>query len=224
MNEPTEEMLLAGIAAANRTMPYVNDAQCVAAIWKAMQAARAESPKVPQDDHIMDALVYGTGFMQDGKRVDPKEVYKQALPQGVEDAIHGALTRHGDICRNLTDDLINSVSSALSGMAIVPAGLHPTVIEFAKAMQHKLDKNKHKDGKGWERNPDGSRNGWAGCSVLFLRQKLEEEVMELIDALQHEGAEEIRNEAADVGNIAMMLADVRGALAATKEKIDAPKS
>ena len=90
--------------------------------------------------------------------------------------------------------------------------LHPSVIAFAKAMQHKLDKNKHKDGKGWERNPDGSRNGWAGCSVEFLVDKLREEVSELLEALEHEGLDEIRNEAADVGNIAMMLADVCGSL------------
>lgn len=77
--EPTEEMLLAGIAAANRQMPYINDTQKVLAIWKAMQA-RA-TPALPQRDHTMDAFVLGTGFMKDGKRVDPKDVYKQALPQ-----------------------------------------------------------------------------------------------------------------------------------------------
>jgi hypothetical protein len=44
--EPTEEMILAGIAAANRQMPYINDAQKVLAIWKAMQA-RA-TPALPQ--------------------------------------------------------------------------------------------------------------------------------------------------------------------------------
>lgn len=80
--EPTEEMILAGIAAANRQMPYINDAQKVLAIWKAMQA-RA-TPALPQGEHVMDAMIYGTGFMQDGQRVDPKDVYKQALPQGVD--------------------------------------------------------------------------------------------------------------------------------------------
>ncbi len=85
-----------------------------------MEQASAASPKVPQDDHIMDALVYGTGFMQDGKRVDPKEVYKQALPQGVEEWI----ARHQQAANStdtapaivLTDDL----RAYLSGMAIVP--------------------------------------------------------------------------------------------------------
>jgi hypothetical protein len=43
MSEPTEEMILAGIEAANRTMPYVSDAQCVTEIWKAMQEARAQA-------------------------------------------------------------------------------------------------------------------------------------------------------------------------------------
>ncbi len=44
--EPTEEMIMAGINAANRSMPYINDTQMVLAIWKAMQA-RA-TPALPQ--------------------------------------------------------------------------------------------------------------------------------------------------------------------------------
>jgi len=61
----------------------------------------------------------------------------QALPQGVEDAIHGALTRHGDICRNLTDDLISSVSSAISGMAIVPVEPTEAMLVAARDWSHK---------------------------------------------------------------------------------------
>lgn len=60
----------------------------------------------------------------------------QALPQGVEEAIHGALTRHGDICRNLTDDLIGSVSSALSGMAIVPVDCMTTIARDVEYSPH----------------------------------------------------------------------------------------
>jgi hypothetical protein len=51
MSEPTEEMILAGIEAANRTMPYVSDAQCVTEIWKAMQAAKEWNARAIPDTH-----------------------------------------------------------------------------------------------------------------------------------------------------------------------------
>lgn len=51
MSEPTEEMILAGIEAANRTMPYVSDAQCVTEIWKAMQAAKEWNASAIPDTH-----------------------------------------------------------------------------------------------------------------------------------------------------------------------------
>jgi hypothetical protein len=102
--------------------------------------------------------------------------------------------------------------------AQVSEGVHPSVAAIALAMQYKLNKNRNKDGAGWVRDSSGARNGWKGCSVEFLIGKLHEEVGELIEAitLQH-GLEAIRNEAADVGNLAMMLADVCGALAAAPQ-------
>ncbi len=104
-----------------------------------------------------------------------------------------------------------------SAPAAVPESVNPAVMVYAYAMQYKLDKNKHKDGPGWPRHPDGSRSGWADCSIAFLTDKLDEEVQELLDALFIGDKEAIRNEAADVGNIAMMMADVSGALAATPQ-------
>ena len=102
----------------------------------------------------------------------------------------------------------------------VPEGLHSSVLAFARAMQHKLDANKFKDGRGWTRNPDGSRSGWAGVSPDFLIEKLEEECSELIYEVQRGGGDLIWKEAADVGNIAMMLADVTDALAFVPESLD----
>jgi len=83
--------------------------------------------------------------------------------------------------------------------------LCPEVIAFAHLMQHKLKMNAHRDSSG--------KRGWKSCSPQFLMDKLYEEVLELTIAI-HEGdsAKSIRQEAADVGNIAMMLADVCGAL------------
>lgn len=71
-------------------------------------------------------------------------------------------------------------------------------------MQYKLDKNANK--KGWPEDENGQR-GWMNdaCSIEFLQRKLLEEVSELFDAL--EGRGNVALEAADVANIAMMLAD-----------------
>lgn len=98
--------------------------------------------------------------------------------------------------------------------------LCPEVIAFAHLMQHKLNMNAHKDGEGWGRDSSGKR-GWKSCSPQFLMDKLYEEVLELTIAI-HEGdsAKSIRQEAADVGNIAMMLADVCGALSQPAEQHD----
>lgn len=100
--------------------------------------------------------------------------------------------------------------------------VRPEVAAFARAMQYKLDKNKHKDGAGWPRNADGSRNGWHDCTIEFLAGKLSEEVDELLDEVEKRrlNKEATRNEAADVGNIAMMLADVCGALSTTPQPAD----
>jgi hypothetical protein len=62
---------------------------CTQFAWAGWQAATAlqaeEIERLSQclakanghDDHVMDAFKYGTGFMQGGKRVDPKDVYLQ---------------------------------------------------------------------------------------------------------------------------------------------------
>lgn len=84
------------------------------------------------------------------------------------------------------------------------------IIKFAHAMQQKINENMHKG--GWNTgDPENDR--------AFLREKLEEEVDELfdeLDAYEHNPDEYVGDgllrEAADVANIAMMLADVCGQL------------
>lgn len=69
---------------------------------------------------------------------------------------------------------------------------------FAEAMERQL---KHHDREKGE-------DGWDEESNTYLIQKLMEEVGELIALLmQGEEGEEVLEEAADIGNIAMMLAD-----------------
>ena len=68
---------------------------------------------------------------------------------------------------------------------------------FAADMRRKLRKNSHK--KSWK-DPD--------VSVWYLFDRLEEEVKELKEALRKGLPEtEIIDECADVGNMAMMIAD-----------------
>lgn len=88
----------------------------------------------------------------------------------------------------------------------------PEVIAYATAMQFKLDKNAKK--KGWPEQDKHGNRGWKSCQPMFLEGKLQEEVGELLEALLGSDMEAIRHEAADVGNICMMLADNAGALAA----------
>lgn len=96
--------------------------------------------------------------------------------------------------------------------------LCPEVLAFAHLMQRKLDANAHKDGQGWDRDGTGKR-GWKNCDVSFLRGKLTDEVVELIVAIREPtNHDNVAEEAADVGNIAMMLADVCGALSQPAEQ------
>jgi NTP pyrophosphatase (non-canonical NTP hydrolase) len=85
----------------------------------------------------------------------------------------------------------------------------PYVLAFAKRMEAKLEKNRHK----------GDRSGWLLDEADELLERLREELCELDDAMveavvrMHEPlnarwiAENVANEAADVANFAMMLAD-----------------
>jgi len=80
--------------------------------------------------------------------------------------------------------------------------LHPSIKRHAVAMQKKLDANKHKDTE--------STDGWLlpSCRLSYLINSLDEEVMELKQAIyNHPTGDAVRMEAADVANMAMMIAD-----------------
>jgi hypothetical protein len=85
----------------------------------------------------------------------------------------------------------------------------PEVMAFARAMEAKLRKHDAKRGT----------TGWKRDRAVALAQRLREEVDELDGAAEmfeegEEPAENVLSEAADVGNFAMMIADVCGALRA----------
>jgi hypothetical protein len=83
------------------------------------------------------------------------------------------------------------------------------VLAFAEAMEEKLRENDHKGGR-------------KQCSLSYLKERLREEADELSRVLSlragsgtaqhHEYSRAVRREAADIANIAMMIADVCGAL------------
>ena len=82
------------------------------------------------------------------------------------------------------------------------------VIEYAKRMQYKLDKNKHKECPTM--NPDGKGRGWEKCMYTWLWGRIADEHKELFDSLKEGGAsgrENALNECADIGNFAMMIHD-----------------
>lgn len=81
--------------------------------------------------------------------------------------------------------------------------------DFINAMEEKLQWGREQGRTGWDSN-------WETISVDSfdlgdLFEKLDEEVAELRESM-HAGNHLIRLEAADVANIAMMIADMAGAL------------
>jgi len=91
---------------------------------------------------------------------------------------------------------------------------NPSVVAMANAMQEKLEANAEK--KGWP--SEKGKRGWKqpNCTHQFLLGKLREEVLELQLAVMLHKAEnaplrDVMLEAADVANIAMMIADNLGA-------------
>ena len=90
--------------------------------------------------------------------------------------------------------------------------LSDPVLRYANAMQLKLNKNKYKG--NWVCYDEQSHRVWRPEKVNFLLKKLDEEHEELkkevIDYMSnpfmYQGNNLLR-EAADVGNISMMLAD-----------------
>lgn len=73
----------------------------------------------------------------------------------------------------------------------------PYVMEFALRMEAKLVKNRHK----------GDRSGWIRDIPFSLLNRIQDEWAELNAALCVGNVEQVKDEAADVANFAMMVAD-----------------
>ena len=72
--------------------------------------------------------------------------------------------------------------------------IRASIMRLALAMEQKLQANEHKA-------------DWKACDPLWLLEKLCDEVHELSHALQYNRRDQISDEAADVANFAMMIAD-----------------
>lgn len=81
----------------------------------------------------------------------------------------------------------------------------PTLQRFAVAMEAKLRVNDYK-------------GGWRSCRTWWLYRRLQEEETELRIAIMQGNPVAILGEAADVANIAMMIADVCGGFSQEERK------
>lgn len=81
-----------------------------------------------------------------------------------------------------------------------------SILEFAKSMQHKIDKNEHKECD--KMNPDGKGRTWKNCDIYWLLYRLRQETLELEKAMSDLDSDGIIKECADVGNFAMMIHDI----------------
>ncbi len=87
--------------------------------------------------------------------------------------------------------------------------LRPEVLAFAQAMERKL--REHDETRG--------RRGWSSAQPDWLMLRLTEETGELARAVRRtRRGPLILDEAADVGNLAMMVADVAGVLETAPEE------
>ncbi|MFZ5440494.1 MAG: hypothetical protein ACOZQL_10825 [Myxococcota bacterium] len=142
---------------------------------------------------------------------------RHALKHRVE-ALEGALRRllvvvDGEETGGVAEcaDAVNDARAALGPTPPPPApdefSRWPVVREFARAMMRKLDQHAPKR---------GGREGWQNDDPRALWCRVTEEAGELWNALGLSGTkQQVLDEAADVANMAMMVADAEGAISET---------
>lgn len=114
---------------------------------------------------------------------------------------------YGDVCVAVDREMrerarAERAEAACAEMRNANSRTWPWVLGFALEMERKLSKNRHK----------GDREGWVDESSDWLLGRLKEELSELRKAALNGTDEDVRGEAADVANFAMMIADVSGCL------------
>lgn len=105
----------------------------------------------------------------------------------------------------VVQDIVNIIESAGPLPTLAESPTWPHVLAFAKRMEAKLAKNRHK----------GDREGWLKDDPWSLVERVLDETVELQQCFTHgsdgridfEDAEKTANECADVANFCMMVAD-----------------
>lgn len=178
-------------------------------LWLASFAPGADTPR-----WIAQAS-YGTAMLSTFQRASYSGWFIDPPLIADPSRYRGGRAEHGVIYE---DDLgpthwmhpIRAMQPEPSRPVPAPATLRPEVAAFAQMMERKLRANDFKP-------------GWKGDSPSALCRRVDEEVGELRDAVSR-GAPValIAEEAADVGNMAMMVADVCGGLDSDAPPVTAP--
>lgn len=117
-----------------------------------------------------------------------KHISNRNEGQGIQERVWLAQTA----AEEATDRLVKTIKMMDT---VSVRSLRTPVVRFATAMETNLRSNDHK-------------GGWRECDRQYLLKKLEEEVSELKKELvKPNNLSRIRDESADVGNIAMMIWD-----------------
>ncbi len=99
--------------------------------------------------------------------------------------------------------LMAELPAARKELPTIPDDLRPEVLMFARLMERKLRRDDEKKGPG----------GWKASKARALFDRMLVEVVELDNTIRcNSGPEDVALEAADVANLAMMVADVAGGL------------
>lgn len=83
--------------------------------------------------------------------------------------------------------------------------MNRVIRSLAATMQHKMDKNEHKECP--HLNPSGVGRDWTKCSVEWLIVRAKEELVELEEALAEGDLDNAILECADVANFMAMAQD-----------------
>lgn len=84
---------------------------------------------------------------------------------------------------------------------------------FLAAMRDKLKKGRAAGYIGWDQRWENCWFGLSPCGTSgYMMRRLSDEMLELAEAVTKGDTKAIREEAADVANFAMMVADVHDAL------------
>lgn len=149
-------------------------------------------------------------FSNVGRRDIPSSARDQALIEAASLVDRLVEIRHRRAIE--ADDISGVIQAITSRIGRAPFTPRPEVIAFARVMEEKLRKNDHK-------------GGWKGESARWLLDRVSQEIAELDLAVtclndggcrhfssEHEKRRNVAQEAADVANFCMMVADVCEAL------------